>query len=58
MKAPVEHMFGSHEWCDEEWCWVVQVEETKLDIAEKLLEHSNNEVESITANTVSRIVSL
>ena len=20
MEAPVEHIFGSHKWCDREWC--------------------------------------
>ena len=51
MKAPVEHMFGSHEFCDKEWCWAVQIEETKLEIARKLLQHMS-ELNDNTTNKV------
>ena len=20
-RAPIEHLFNCHEWCDAEWCW-------------------------------------
>ena len=43
MKAPIEHMFGSHEWCNKEWCWAKQIEDTKIEIGKKILQHNNNE---------------
>ena len=36
MRALVEHIFGCHEWCDKEWCWSKELEDTKLNIAKKL----------------------
>ena len=29
MRAPVEHIFGCHEWCDKEWCWSKEIDEAK-----------------------------
>ena len=31
-KAPVEHMFNSHEWCDLEWCWAKQLDDKQLEL--------------------------
>ena len=45
MKSPVEHMFGSHEWCDWEWYWAKDAQETELDIAKLVTSHT-----SITRN--------
>ena len=42
MRAPVEHIFGCHEWCDKEWCWSKELEDTKLNITKKLQIVNNN----------------
>ena len=26
-KAPVEHLFNDHEWCNKDWCWVKGLDE-------------------------------
>jgi hypothetical protein len=31
-KAPVEHLFDCHEWCDVEWCWAKQLSEKELEL--------------------------
>ena len=28
-KAPVEHMFGTHEWCNSEWCYSKELDEAR-----------------------------
>ena len=28
-KAPTEHLFGCHEWCDKEWCYDKELEEAR-----------------------------
>ena len=56
MKAPIEHMFGSHEWCDKEWCWAKQIEETKIEIGKKLLQYNNDEATVNGVNDVSKYV--
>ena len=58
MNAPVEHMFGSHEWCDKEWCCAKQVEETKIEIGNKILQHNNDETIVDEINKVSNYVKL
>ena len=32
MRAPVEHLFNDHSFCDSEWCWFKELElaSTKL----------------------------
>ena len=25
-KAPVEHLFGTHEWCSPEWCFATEID--------------------------------
>ena len=29
-KAPVEHLFNCHEWCDKEWCFAAELQEAKI----------------------------
>ena len=53
MKSPVEHMFGSHNWCDREWCWANDVQETKLDIARLITSHTNSIHDSNCGENVS-----
>ena len=31
-KAPVEHLFNCHEWCDAEWCWAKQLDKKELEL--------------------------
>ena len=31
-KAPVEHLFNCHEWCDAEWCWAKQLDDKELEL--------------------------
>ena len=26
-RAPVEHLFNCHEWCDSDWCWAKNLTE-------------------------------
>ena len=57
MKAPVEHMFGCHEWCDREWCWAKDVEETKVDIGRLITNHKKEGSTLQNESTVSYYVS-
>ena len=31
-KAPVEHLFNDHTWCDPSWCWAKEVSVKKDQI--------------------------
>ena len=31
-KAPIEHLFNDHTWCDSSWCWSKTIEEKKEQI--------------------------
>ena len=31
-KAPIEHLFNDHTWCDSSWCWSKDVNEKKDQI--------------------------
>ena len=34
-RAPIEHLFNNHEWCDPEWCWSKSLSEKQ----EKMMAH-------------------
>ena len=34
-RAPIEHLFNCHEWCDSEWCWAKSITE-KSQIGAKI----------------------
>ena len=34
-KAPVEHLFNCHEWCDAEWCWAKQLDEKQVELTNR-----------------------
>ena len=38
MRAPVEHIFGCHEWCDKEWCWSKELDDVKSNVNKKFQE--------------------
>ena len=37
-KAPVEHLFNCHEWCDEQWCWEKQLDSKQHEITTRIME--------------------
>ena len=28
-RAPIEHLFDCHEWCDKEWCWAKELDDAQ-----------------------------
>ena len=34
-KAPIEHLFGFHEWCDTEWCYSREIDTTRTQLIQK-----------------------
>ena len=37
-KAPVEHLFNVHEWCDQSWCWAKQLDEKQQELTTRIME--------------------
>ena len=31
-KAPVEHIFNNHEWCNMEWCWAKDIDDNTMEM--------------------------
>ena len=31
-KAPIEHLFNDHSWCDSSWCWSKELEDNEQKI--------------------------
>ena len=31
-KAPIEHLFGNHQFCDKSWCWSREIENVRQEI--------------------------
>ena len=36
-KAPIEHLFGCHEWCDSEWCYSKELDMAREQFAQKAI---------------------
>ena len=37
MRAPVEHIFGCHKWCDKDLYWSKELEEVTVDVNKKTI---------------------
>ena len=44
-KAPIEHLFNCHEWCDPEWCWAKQLDAKQHELTTMIMEHNNQDSE-------------
>ena len=36
MRAPLEHLFNNHEWCDGDWCWEKELDSRTFDMILKM----------------------
>ena len=39
-KAPIEHLFGCHTWCDSDWCWAKELDDATYKLMENSLRDS------------------
>ena len=52
-KAPIEHLFNCHTWCDAEWCWAKKLDDALFKILINVMEDKlRTQNEMIQYNTV------
>ena len=50
MCAPVEHIFGCHEWCDKEWCWSKELDKLKVQNSKNIQQLYCKECKTVSLN--------
>ena len=45
--APIEHLFQNHEYCDEQWCYVLQAQKEKTLMFLKNQDHCSSKVKNL-----------
>ena len=44
-RAPIEHLFNDHQWCNSSWCWAKELEEKKTRLMTHVFESNQNNKE-------------
>ena len=52
-KAPVEHLFNCHEWCDPEWCWAKQLDAKQQELTTRIMEKNQLELTQSSSDSDS-----
>ena len=53
-KAPIEHLFNDHTWCDSLWYWSKKIEDKKNRVS--LIEEKGMTVYLTNLNTLEKII--
>ena len=52
-KAPIEHLFNCHEWCDPEWCWAKQLDAKQHELTTRIMEQNHQEEQESSSDSDS-----